>query len=326
MLTRNLPESLEVPHEVIIELHTDCNLNCDFCYNKNSNSTMPAFQVCKILDQLYLSNIKAVRFTGGEPLLRSDLSSILAYAKSKHLYVILNTNATLFNSDNIDLLAYVDSLLVSFHLLNEFNLLKEKLCLIKRLSKKPYVMMATVATSSNIKKLNEFYKSVSSLLAENLIDEWFILRQLPTRDNATPVPPSEMYILIDKIHAFNRKYKLNAFIANALPFCFSGKENIQKVAQISTGGFFDSGYSRLYVCSDGRVKPDYSSNYVLGHIDTDLIMDIWNLDYLKQLRNYKYVKEKCKTCDFLRICKGGLVSEKPDYLLKNDLSGNKSNK
>ena len=59
-------------------------------------------------------DIKYVRFTGGEPLLRKDLLKILKYAKTKGFYIFLNTNATLLDNTIIKHLEkYVDNILVS---------------------------------------------------------------------------------------------------------------------------------------------------------------------------------------------------------------------
>jgi molybdenum cofactor biosynthesis enzyme MoaA len=73
-------------NEIGIEITSECNLNCKFCKKKNQPiSKIPKQTIFQILDQIKSLNIKAVRFTGGEPLIRKDLNEILTYAKRLNL-------------------------------------------------------------------------------------------------------------------------------------------------------------------------------------------------------------------------------------------------
>jgi MoaA/NifB/PqqE/SkfB family radical SAM enzyme len=76
------------------------------------------------LDAFKKLGVKAVGFTGGESLLRTDIFDLLSYAKSLGFLANLNSNALLFNDRNIAALIAcdIDGLNVSFddyHLKNE---------------------------------------------------------------------------------------------------------------------------------------------------------------------------------------------------------------
>ncbi len=55
----------------------------------------------KVIDSIDQAGIKIVKVTGGEPLLRKDIFSLLKYAKEKGLEVRLNTNASLIDQKKL---------------------------------------------------------------------------------------------------------------------------------------------------------------------------------------------------------------------------------
>jgi MoaA/NifB/PqqE/SkfB family radical SAM enzyme len=68
-------------------------------------------EIKKMLDRLSDGGLRRVCVTGGEPLLRSDLVSILRYAKKKNFNVTLSTNGWLLNAKLIKLIKpYVDNM------------------------------------------------------------------------------------------------------------------------------------------------------------------------------------------------------------------------
>lgn len=115
-------KTLDIPREVMIEIEPKCNLNCKFCFNKNSfaekgrdieNKLTMEF-VKKIIDNAFISGIKRIRFTGGEPLLRKDIWELAEYVKSKDMELRLNTNGTLIKNLSIakKISKYFDNLLL----------------------------------------------------------------------------------------------------------------------------------------------------------------------------------------------------------------------
>jgi radical SAM protein with 4Fe4S-binding SPASM domain len=95
-----------------IELTFRCNLNCVHCYcnlppgdKKAISEELTSDEIREIIDQAVAEGCLWLCFTGGEPLLRPDFLDLYAYAKSKGLFVILFTNATLINERLADYLA-----------------------------------------------------------------------------------------------------------------------------------------------------------------------------------------------------------------------------
>ncbi len=85
-----------------------CNLKCKFCYLKagsmltNELSTEEALQ---LIDELIELGKPLLFISGGEPLLRPDVSQLLSYAAENGLKIILSTNGTLVTSQIVDLIA-----------------------------------------------------------------------------------------------------------------------------------------------------------------------------------------------------------------------------
>jgi radical SAM family uncharacterized protein len=81
------------------KLTYNCNLKCKMCpFWKRSNKDLSTENEKAILRRIYDSGACAIAFEGGEPLLRKDLSEILAYSRSLPLQTSLVTNGTLLES------------------------------------------------------------------------------------------------------------------------------------------------------------------------------------------------------------------------------------
>ena len=84
-----------------------CDLNCSFCYAKGrSNDELTTDEIkTYIIDNIADSNCRWIGFTGGDPLIRSDIFELIEYAKEKGLDTVLGTNGLLLNEDRIQRLA-----------------------------------------------------------------------------------------------------------------------------------------------------------------------------------------------------------------------------
>ncbi|RLI98191.1 MAG: hypothetical protein DRO99_01370, partial [Candidatus Aenigmatarchaeota archaeon] len=291
----------DLPEEVKFQVTRECNMNCSFCFNKNTEpgDEISTDDAMSVIDDVERAGIKAIRFTGGEPLLRNDIKKLLKHAKRKGIYVILNTNGKLLEGDGITALVDVDDVLISFHDISES---KSKSRLFKRIRKAfPDIMLrsCTIATKDNIGRIEEFYR----FFKNNRVDDWFMLRPVPVPDNKNPISVEDAKKLVDKMTALNGKYMIDSHIANALPFCSHDPE---KVSDICVGGRNDDGRTRIIVESDGSIKPSYFSGLILGNIGDDSILDCWNSKAMKDIRGLKNLPDKCRRCNYVKRCMGGL--------------------
>ena len=81
-----------IPLEIIIEITGRCRQVCPYCTGPRIPD-VPLKDIKATLDEAASLGVKAIRITGGEPLLHPDIREILTYPKSKKFAVILNTTA-----------------------------------------------------------------------------------------------------------------------------------------------------------------------------------------------------------------------------------------
>jgi len=89
-----------VPHVVAWNLTRRCNLECAHCYisagpRESATAELETAEALRIVDQLLAVNpAPLVILSGGEPLLRHDLTQIAAYATQRGATVVVGTNGT----------------------------------------------------------------------------------------------------------------------------------------------------------------------------------------------------------------------------------------
>jgi len=90
-----------VPRIVGWELTRACNLRCPHCYSSATVEPAPALTTARCLelvDELAALGTEVIGFTGGEPLLRSDLETIARRAKRRGIASSVTTNGTLLDA------------------------------------------------------------------------------------------------------------------------------------------------------------------------------------------------------------------------------------
>ncbi|MGV8086154.1 MAG: radical SAM protein [Candidatus Woesearchaeota archaeon] len=84
---------------ITYEISSKCNMNCSFCFSEwrlkpDELSISEAKECIAILKQ---RGLRAINFTGGEPLMKKGIVEIINYAKSLGLITILSTNGILLD-------------------------------------------------------------------------------------------------------------------------------------------------------------------------------------------------------------------------------------
>ncbi|ALJ39446.1 MULTISPECIES: heme d1 biosynthesis radical SAM protein NirJ [Azospirillum] len=96
---------------VIWNLVRRCNLSCLHCYSFSADHEFPGEltteECLAVLDDLYVSGVRVLILSGGEPMMRPDLPRIAQRAKAMGFYVGLSTNGTLIDERRIGEVAEV---------------------------------------------------------------------------------------------------------------------------------------------------------------------------------------------------------------------------
>lgn len=105
-----------VPLFASLELTLRCNAACEYCGSNRALATsgdeLPTASWMAILDDLARSGCVAVSFTGGEPLLRTDVEALASRAAKLGMSVGLNTNGRLLEKRR-SILNFLSSVTVS---------------------------------------------------------------------------------------------------------------------------------------------------------------------------------------------------------------------
>jgi MoaA/NifB/PqqE/SkfB family radical SAM enzyme len=90
------------PRQATIKVNRGCNSLCAYCYawkDKSSRKEVPLDGYLKVIDQLAEIGVQNISFTGGEPLLRSDLEQMAVEAQMFGIYSGIITNGLLLTPE-----------------------------------------------------------------------------------------------------------------------------------------------------------------------------------------------------------------------------------
>jgi len=84
-----------LPLFVGIRLTNRCNLDCKYCYLPKYRDELTTEELFGLIDNLKQAGCVSINYTGGEPLLRSDIKEIIDYTVEKGIEANITTNGTL---------------------------------------------------------------------------------------------------------------------------------------------------------------------------------------------------------------------------------------
>lgn len=264
-----------------------CNLNCYYCYNKkNINSgrkELSATEWKKVIKDLYKEGVRDFVITGGEPTIRNDLVEILACIP-KGCKVNVLTNGTLLIGDKLELLNYVDEVIVSLDSLENnnndsnrqnstnYNVIANIESLSEEQRKK--IVVRSVITKNNVDDINKLKNYVQDVLKIKYITTGYLPNSEKEFSEFIPVKNEVRY-----------KLKMNDLIS-------CGACSVE-IALDSNGD--------IYPCQS-LIKPEFK----IGNITDD--------DWQRKIREKKENEfhlgnineiEKCKDCVYKYFCGNG---------------------
>lgn len=105
---KNLPSHLlqfaAAKHPVVVwNMTRRCNLRCVHCYSQSQNKVYPGELTTAegkaLIDDLAAFSCPVILFSGGEPLMRSDLPELVQHATDRGIRAVISTNGTLITDD-----------------------------------------------------------------------------------------------------------------------------------------------------------------------------------------------------------------------------------
>jgi MoaA/NifB/PqqE/SkfB family radical SAM enzyme len=103
-----------VPLAVRWQLTNRCPNKCVYCnvWAEDSGRELSTAQILSVIDSLHEQGTQAISFSGGEPLVRSDIGEILEYCQKKNISTSMNSNGALV-AQKIEQLCTLDLLKLS---------------------------------------------------------------------------------------------------------------------------------------------------------------------------------------------------------------------
>lgn len=302
------------PLSVYWGVSSDCNFRCKYCYancgaikNSKAKSYLSMHEYQIIIDKIKDFGFVELVFTGGEPLLNSDVFDMASYAKEKELSCGLLTNGSLVNKYNVEQFKNFNYVKISFDSTErEINdQLRGKgsydkiIKAIKILKANDInVDIGTVITKYNKDNLEEL---ITFLHAEFDVKVHTIANHIPLGRGSN----SDLSCSFDEVKKCDEvilktKCKLaqNGLYSIIQDFFFPNGR------KVSCG----MGMSEIYINEKGDVYPcrmTYEDQYYLGNLLEEDFETI--LGRVKKITKELHVDklEGCNGCDFKYLCGGG---------------------
>jgi radical SAM protein with 4Fe4S-binding SPASM domain len=338
-----VPKSASERRPVVVwNITRACNLRCVHCYNDSgadkADDELTTEEAKTVLDDLVRFGVPSVLFSGGEPLMRTDLFELIGYAVEKGLRAVVSTNGTLI-TPNVAMqmkkygVSYVGVSLDGIGPVNdEFRGVKgafdKAVAGIKSCREADVrVGLRLTLTKRNILDLEGlfaffekenieracFYHFVPSGRGRIIADE--ILSHAQTRN------------AVDTILAKTKQYKQAGRTTDILTvdnhvdgiYLYlkllredpARAKEVWKLLTWNGGGMYSSGVGIGCIDFHGKVHPDqFWWHYDLGDVRQKPFSRIWMntsdplLRGLKQRRSY--IKGRCRLCKFFDGCGGSL--------------------
>ena len=331
---KNIKEKIKISN-LSVELTPRCNRFCSYCYNvwKGDKGYSAAEEremldgatwVVLITQVLEATGLKTLQVTGGEPLLRSDLFSILRGIRGATEHLSLVTDGGLIDEECADNfkkigVSCVQPTLLAGHAVPHNHLkgtecFDQTLAAIGRLLKRKVpVSVAFVCTSQNYQYFQEMIELCFALGIQRIAFNRFCATGEGSRTFADLQPTHEMIAeCLGVAQWANSALGMKVGIAVSLPLC-----------SVDRKGYPDLSFGRCSVSSTspgftidpfGNVRSCSTSSAVFGNLVSDFTEisnygDRWEAIIANGSSEYfttmKQLPSICKGCGLAVNCGGG---------------------
>jgi radical SAM protein with 4Fe4S-binding SPASM domain len=314
MMTTNLSKPVHIHWDVT----GSCNLNCKHCRASSvgNNDELSTDEAKALIDQIADINPEWMSFDGGEPLLRSDLFQLIAYARHKGLFTYLLTNGTLITDDIADHLkeADISSVQVSVDGLSEsHDIIRGQ------------GMFAMAIEGIRILLAHGIRTSVRITVSKYNIHDVAPLLELAIGLGVAAFGASRV-VCVGNARGSDQAVDEAAYLDTIRNVCELGRGRIEvhigmdpvlipvtdiKDRILQDEGTLEvlagcgAGISLLHIASNGDLFPCGVLPIRLGNIRQDKILDIWRSNNLiDRLSDRDELEGRCGECAYRYICGG----------------------
>jgi len=309
-------KDLSAPYRMDLAITYRCNNMCIHCYAGGPRETteLTTREWFKIMDRLLKLGIPHVVFTGGEPTLREDLPSLIAYTQKIGLVSGLVTNGRRLKDE-----AYFKSLLdagldhvqitvesydaqVHDKITGVEGSWEETVQGLKHAIASPiYTITNTTLSQYNVRDILKTIDFVHGLgLKQFACNSLIYSGKAPSVAKDFALEESSLEPILTQIRDYARILGMEFTWYTPTEYCVLDPLRLEL-------GIKSCSACRISMCiePDGTVIPCQSYFTPLGNILKDDWKKIWQNPLCLKLRARKYVQEKCYDCPSLNVCGGG---------------------
>ena len=309
---------LSLPLTAQLEVTDFCNHRCIHCYNLDSEiNNRPLRQVSddtvlKCAQKLVENKIFGVIVTGGEPLIKKELTKqVVSLLKEHDVRVSLNSNLTLFDDDFITFLkekkvgvltSCPSGIPTSFtKLVGVDNYTKFETNLKKLVDARIRFTVNMVVTKENLHEVRPTAEKMKALGCKSFAATPMGLNvEYPRLDLLLSV--EEVRQVIADLLWIEKNLGMKVDVLEALPKCvFPESVLMEKHAFLNRK--CQAGRTVIAVSCNGDVRPCAHNPFSYGNLLEEDLRDIWKK--MSDWRSAQYVPEQCFECTWLNRCNGG---------------------
>jgi radical SAM protein with 4Fe4S-binding SPASM domain len=254
-----------------------------------------------------INGIGTIYFTGGEPLLHTNLLEYIKKAVSCNLRVLILSNGTLINKAKADELqqAGADVVQVSLDGLEETHDSIRGVGVFKKATQALNNLHRAgleTAVMNTLSKLN--YNEIEGLIKHCIahkVTRFSMGRLVITGDGKNlsdeVLTPQELKDFFKKLKKLKRKYrkKIEFAIHDPIWTTFIGEKNTHGCSV---------GLNGISIIHNGDIMPCRRMDLAIGNIRENSLLEIWHSEYLQKFRNRNCLEGKCKGCKYIERCGG----------------------
>jgi radical SAM protein with 4Fe4S-binding SPASM domain len=305
--------SINAPHRFDLALTYRCNNTCLHCYMGGSHETkeLSTEEWKKIIDKIYGLEVGSIVFTGGEPLLRTDLVELVGYRRD--IVTGLITNGTLLSKSLITQLEKVelDHVQITIDGLKDTH---DRICgpgsyektvegIRNAVDSSIYTLTNTTLTRYNIHEIEDMLE---------LFVKWGLKRfAINSIIHTGKAEGAEYALTIEELDGSVPRIKEKADEAG-LEMVWYTPTRFCEFDPISHGLGIKACSAvniNMAVEPDGNAIPCQSWFSSLGNMLTDDWKTIWMNPLARDIREKKYMPSECKGCARSGACSAGCPFE-----------------
>jgi len=308
------------PYRMDLALTYRCNNDCAHCYNQRSQDGGPnpaadeltTAQWKAILDRLWAIGIPHVVFTGGEPTLRDDLPELIAHAEHNGQITGLNTNARRLSQpgyvhqlvqaglDHVQITLESHDAAIHDAIVGARGAWQQTVAGLRNaLATRLYVMTNTTLLQQNSPQLAETLDFLAEVGVPTLgLNALIYAGRGKTVGSGLPeeaLPP-----LLEMARQHIEAHGQRLIWYTPTQYCRFDPMTLELGIKGCTAALYN-----MCVEPNGSVIPCQSYYQPVGNLLTDEWPAIWNHELCLNLRQRRYVAEKCTHCALLSECGGG---------------------